>query len=77
MVSHVRRCTTGADALSHLIRPRIQTGVVTHSGEERDFARILALLEAGSVSPEQIAILAERHGLSDAWTRFNTRFLDE
>jgi hypothetical protein len=36
MASHVRRCITSrADALSHLIRPRIQTGAVTHSGEER------------------------------------------
>jgi Amidohydrolase family len=36
MASHVRRCTTSrADALSHL-NPRIQAGVRTHSGEERE-----------------------------------------
>ncbi len=46
-------------------------------GRAKDFARILALLEAGSVTPEGIAILAQRHGLSDAWTRFKTRFLDD
>jgi hypothetical protein len=39
MVSHVRRSTTSrADALTHL-GPRIQTGAVTHSGEEREIFR--------------------------------------
>ena len=46
-------------------------------GRAKDFARILALLEAGSVTPGGIAILAQRHALSDAWTRFKTRFLDD
>jgi len=46
-------------------------------GRAKGFARILALLEAGSVTPEGIAILAQGHGLSDAWTRFKTRFLDD
>ncbi len=46
-------------------------------GRPKDFARILALLEAGSVSPEGIAKLAQNHGLSDAWARFKTRFLDD
>ena len=46
-------------------------------GRAKDFARILALLEGGAVTPEEIAILAQRHGLSDAWTRFTRRFLDD
>jgi hypothetical protein len=46
-------------------------------GRAKDFARILALIEAGSVAPEGIAILAQKHGLSDAWARFKTRFLDD
>jgi hypothetical protein len=46
-------------------------------GRAKDYARILALLEAGSVTPEGIAILALRHGLSGAWARFKTRFLDD
>jgi hypothetical protein len=36
----------------------------------------LALLEAGSVSPEEIAAVAARHGLQKAWARFQARFLD-
>jgi hypothetical protein len=46
-------------------------------GRAKDFARILALLEADSVSPEEIAAIAERHGLLDSWMRFKARFLDE
>jgi hypothetical protein len=46
-------------------------------GRAKDFARILALIEAGSVAPEGIGILAQKHGLSDAWARFKTRFLDD
>jgi hypothetical protein len=46
-------------------------------GRSKDFARILALLESGSVSREEIARLAERHDLSEAWKRFEARFLNE
>jgi hypothetical protein len=47
------------------------------AGRAKDWARILALLEDDSVRPEEIAALAERHGLADAWRRFKKRFLDE
>lgn len=46
-------------------------------GRPKDFARILALLESGSVSREGIAALAARHGLTDVWRRFESRFLNE
>jgi hypothetical protein len=46
-------------------------------GRAKDFARILALLESDSASPESIKTLAARHGLADAWQRFETRFLNE
>lgn len=46
-------------------------------GRAKDFARVLALIESGSVLPERIMELAGRHGLADAWLRFKTRFLDE
>ena len=51
--------------------------VITLSvGRAKDFARILALLESGSVSREASAGLAARHGLAEAWRRFESRFLD-
>jgi hypothetical protein len=46
-------------------------------GRAKDYARILGLLESGSVSREQVALLAARHGLADAWRRFEARFLSE
>lgn len=46
-------------------------------GRGKDFARILALLESPHVTREQIATLAARHGLSEAWHRFVARFIDE
>jgi hypothetical protein len=44
-------------------------------GRAKDFTRILALPESGSVTREDVASLAARHGLADAWTRFESRFL--
>jgi predicted nucleotidyltransferase len=47
------------------------------SGRPKDFARILALLEANSVSRGDIKRLAERHRLSGQWEKFQARFLNE
>jgi hypothetical protein len=46
-------------------------------GRGKDFARILALLESPHVTREQIATLAAKHGLADAWRRFEAKFIDE
>ncbi len=46
-------------------------------GRAKDFARVLALLESEAVTREQVAELAAREGLAEAWTRFAWRFLDE
>lgn len=51
--------------------------IALSTGRTKDFVRILALLEAGSVRPHDIASLAARHGLTDAWNRFETRFLHD
>jgi hypothetical protein len=45
-------------------------------GRAKDFARILALLESGSVTRQEVANLAAGHGLADAWRRFESRFLN-
>jgi hypothetical protein len=46
-------------------------------GRPKDYARILALLESGSVSRDEIEGLADRHGLREAWQRFEARFLHD
>jgi hypothetical protein len=45
-------------------------------GRGKDYARMLALLESFSVTREQIARLAAKHGLSEAWQKFEARFGD-
>lgn len=51
--------------------------IALSTGRAKDFARILALLESGSVASDEIETLAQRHGLLEAWKRFKNRFLDE
>ena len=46
-------------------------------GRAKDFTRILALLEAGSVNRQEIGNLAAKHGLTNDWRRFEGRFLNE
>ena len=46
-------------------------------GRAKDYARILALLEAGAVRKEAIQALALRHNLSARWLAFQRRFLDD
>ncbi|MDA0989836.1 MAG: hypothetical protein O3A51_03695 [Verrucomicrobia bacterium] len=43
-------------------------------GRAKDFARVLALRESGSLEDTAIAELATTHGLADAWQRFQERF---
>jgi hypothetical protein len=40
-------------------------------------ARILALLESGSVTVDEVENLARRHNLLETWKRFKRRFLDD
>ncbi|MFZ0134112.1 MAG: hypothetical protein WAK95_16345 [Desulfobacterales bacterium] len=43
-------------------------------GRAKDFARILALREAGAVTDEEISDLAMRHNLTSEWDLFKKRF---
>ncbi len=51
--------------------------IALSTGRAKDYARILALLESESVSREEIERLADRHGLTEAWRRFERKFLHE
>jgi hypothetical protein len=43
-------------------------------GRAKDFARVLALREAGAVTHEEISDLAARHNLTSEWNLFRERF---
>ena len=46
-------------------------------GRAKDFTRILSLLESGAVTRQELRQLADRHGMSESWQKFERRFLDE
>jgi hypothetical protein len=60
-----------------VIRAEYLAVIALSVGRAKDFARILALLESSAVTREEIAALAQRHQLSEAWKRFEKRFFDE
>ena len=60
-----------------VVRPGHLAVIALSVGRAKDYARILALLESDSVTRRQIASLAARHGLSEAWGRFEARFTDD
>jgi len=45
-------------------------------GRSKDFARILALLESGSIDDEMISHLAEKHGIHGKWRAFKRNFYE-
>lgn len=60
----------------HVVQADYLAVIALSVGRGKDYARILALLESLSVTREQIARLAAKHGLSEAWQRFEARFND-
>jgi hypothetical protein len=46
-------------------------------GRHKDHLRVLSLLDAGSVARQEVARLADRHGLTERWQRFEARFLGD
>jgi hypothetical protein len=46
-------------------------------GRAKDFTRILALLESGSITRENVVLLAAQYGLTGKWRQFEARFLNE
>lgn len=60
-----------------VVGPDYLAAIALSVGRAKDFARLLALLEAGAVTRERIAELTRGHSLGEAWERFRRRFLDD
>lgn len=60
-----------------VVQPDYLAVIALSVGRAKDFTRILALLESGAVTEEEIAQLALRYGLVKEWKKFAKRFLDE
>ncbi len=48
--------------------------IALDAGRAKDFARILALLEANAVTHRSVEQLAGKHGLTEKWKTFRKRF---
>ena len=60
-----------------VVRPAHLTVIALSVGRAKDWTRILALLESGSVTGDEIGALAARHELAEAWEVFQKRFLND
>jgi len=61
----------------HVVRADYLGVIALSVGRPKDFARLLALIENGSVSPGTIQTLSVQYGLTAQWERFRRRFLDD
>ena len=60
--------TADFDGVSFRVVQAVHLAVIAlRVGRAKNFTRILSLLESGSVTRQEIARLAARHGLSAAW----------
>jgi hypothetical protein len=60
-----------------VVRASHLAAIALSEGRAKDFSRILALLDSGSVSVDEIEEVAQSHDLVQAWQRFKRRFLDD
>ena len=59
---------------------RVMTGehlaaIAVQTGRAKDFARLLAFVESGQLDAGRLEDVLERHGLVDAWAKFEARYL--
>lgn len=75
----IREAETGdVDGVAlRVVRADYLAMIALSVGRAKDFARILALREAGAVTNGQIAKLASLHGLAPAWGKFLKRFNED
>jgi hypothetical protein len=57
-----------------VIRADYLAAIALSVGRAKDFARVLALREAGAVTDKEISDLAMRHNLTSEWNLFKERF---
>lgn len=51
--------------------------IALQTGRAKDKARLLLFLETGALDPVQFQNIIARHGLLEAWKRFQNQFLDD
>lgn len=51
--------------------------IALQTGRAKDKARLLQFVEAGALEPAHFQAIISRHGLQDAWQRFEKQFLGD
>lgn len=74
-LEHAEICTL-EEVPIRVVGANYLAAIALATGRSRDHERVLALLESGAASRAQIEALARRHGLSEAWGRFQKRLGD-
>jgi len=62
------------DISVRVVTPVYLAVIALSVGRAKDYARILALVEEGVVSNEEIQTLSGKYDLADAWKKFEKRF---
>ena len=60
-----------------VVRADYLAAMALQVGRAKDRLRILALLENGAVTTEEVAKLANQYKLTEKWGRFQEQFLNE
>lgn len=62
---------------ARVMTPEHLVAIALQTGRGKDFARILTFLEAGVADSAKMEDLLARHGLADAWRKFEQRYLKD
>ena len=49
--------------------------IALQTGRAKDFARLVAFVESGTLTADQLTDILARHDLADAWNRFEAKYL--
>lgn len=51
--------------------------IALQTGRPKDMARLVQFVESGTLRPDQMEAVLARHGLADAWGRFERKFFGD
>ena len=72
-ITHARQVTYG-NSQTFVFGPEHLAAELLRSGRRKDQLRVIALIEAGCVNMRTFRAIVARHGLSDKWREFATKF---
>ena len=59
------------------IIPNVLAVIALQTGRAKDKARLLQFIESGALDPARFQAIIARHGLREAWQRFEKQFLSD